>query len=43
LSVYIFNKGNSLNLGYASAMAIVLALLLSVVAIPYLKNLFKAE
>lgn len=40
LSVYIFNKGNSLNLGYASAMAIVLALLLSVAAVPYLKNMF---
>jgi len=40
LSVYIFNKGNSLNLGYASAMAIILALLLSAVAIPYLKSMF---
>jgi ABC-type sugar transport system permease subunit len=29
-----------LNLGYASAMAIVLALLLSAVAVPYLKNMF---
>jgi multiple sugar transport system permease protein len=43
LSVYIFNKGNSLNLGYASAMAIVLALLLSAVAIPYLRSLFKTD
>jgi multiple sugar transport system permease protein len=40
LSVYIFNKGNSLNLGYASAMAIILALLLSAVAVPYLKSMF---
>ena len=40
LSVYIFNKGNSLNLGYASAMAIMLALLLSAVAVPYLKSMF---
>lgn len=43
LSVYIFNKGNSLNLGYASCMAIVLALLLSLVAIPYLRMTFKKE
>jgi multiple sugar transport system permease protein len=43
LSVYIFNKGNSLNLGYASAMAIILALLLSVVAVPYLRSMFSAE
>jgi multiple sugar transport system permease protein len=41
--VYIFNKGNSLNLGYASAMAIVLALLLSAVAFPYLRSMFSAE
>jgi multiple sugar transport system permease protein len=40
LSVYIFNKGNSLNLGYASAMAIILALLLSAAAFPYLKTMF---
>jgi multiple sugar transport system permease protein len=43
LSVYIFYKGNSLNLGYASAMAIVLALLLSAVAIPYLRSMFKTN
>ncbi len=43
LSVYIYNKGNSLNLGYSSSMAIVLALLLSVVAIPYLRATFKEE
>ncbi|MDD3367970.1 MAG: sugar ABC transporter permease [Lachnospiraceae bacterium] len=43
LSVYTFNKGNALNLGYASAMAICLALLLSLVAIPYLKQNFKEE
>jgi multiple sugar transport system permease protein len=43
LSVYIFNKGNALNLGYASAMAIVLALLLSLAAVPYLKSMFKSE
>lgn len=43
LSVYIFNKGNALDLGYASSMAIVMALLLSVVAIPYLISTFKEE
>jgi multiple sugar transport system permease protein len=43
LSVYIFNKGNALNLGYASAMAIVLALLLSLAAVPYLRSMFKSE
>ncbi len=43
LSVYIFNKGNALNLGYASSMAIVMALLLSAVAIPYLISTFKKE
>jgi multiple sugar transport system permease protein len=40
LSVYIFSKGNSLNLGYASAMAIMLALILAIVAVPYLKSMF---
>ena len=40
LSVYIFNKGNALDLGYASAMAIMLALLLAIVAVPYLKSMF---
>lgn len=43
LSVYVFNKGNVLNLGYASTMAILLALVLSMVAVPYLKTLFKAQ
>jgi multiple sugar transport system permease protein len=43
LSVYIFSKGNSLNLGYASSMAIVLALLLSLAAVPYLRNMFENE
>jgi len=41
LSVYIFNRGISLNLGYASAMAIILALLLAAVAVPYLRSMFK--
>jgi len=43
LSVYIFNKGNALNLGYASAMAIILALLLLTVAVPYLRSNFRKE
>lgn len=43
LSVYIFNKANALNLGYSSAMAIILALLLSMVAVPYLITTFKEE
>ncbi|MDF2856445.1 MAG: binding-protein-dependent transport system inner rane protein [Neobacillus sp.] len=41
LSVYIFNKANVLNLGYASAMALILMALLAFVAIPYIKNSFK--
>jgi len=43
LSVYIFNKGNSLNLGYASAMAIMLALLLAAAAVPYLRTMFRSN
>ncbi|MCR5291026.1 MAG: sugar ABC transporter permease [Treponema sp.] len=41
LSVYIYNKGNALNLGYASTMAIALAILLSLVAVPYIRSTFK--
>jgi len=41
LSVYVFNKGNALDLGYSSSMAIFLALLLSLVAVPYLRATFK--
>ena len=43
LSVYIFNKGNALNLSYASTMSIMLTLLLSLVAILYLKNIFRKQ
>ena len=43
LSVYIFNKANSLNLGYASTMSVILTLLLLVVAVPYLKSMFKNQ
>jgi len=41
LSVYIFNKANSMNLGYASTMSVFLMLLLSFVAVPYLRSMFK--
>lgn len=43
LSVYIFNKATVLDLGYSSAMAIILMLLLAFVAVPYLKSTFKEE
>lgn len=43
LSVYIFNKGNALDLGYASAMALLMAAILLVVAIPYLRMNFREE
>ncbi|MBK5200552.1 MAG: sugar ABC transporter permease [Spirochaetaceae bacterium] len=43
LSVYIYNKGNALDLGYASSMAIVMAILLSFIAIPYIKSTFRSK
>jgi len=43
LSVFVFNKGNSLNLGYAATMSIMLTLVLLLVAILYLKNIFKNQ
>jgi len=43
LSVYIFNKANSLNLGYSSTMSLLLTLLLLVVAVPYLKSMFRNQ
>lgn len=43
LSVYVFNKANSLNLGYSSTMSILLTLILLLVAIPYLKNMFRTQ
>jgi len=43
LSVYVFNKGNSLNLGYAATISIMLTLVLLLVAILYLKNIFKNQ
>ena len=41
LSIYIFNRANVLDMGYAAAMAITMAVLLSIAAIPYLINTFK--
>ncbi len=43
LSVYIFNQGNALNLGYASTMSIIMSLLLLTVAVPYLRTMFKGQ
>ena len=43
MSVYIYQKGNALDLGYASAMALIMGVCLLVVAIPYLKSNFKEE
>lgn len=43
LSVYVFNKGNTLNLGYAATMSILLTLMLSSVAIIYLRRIFKNQ
>lgn len=43
LSVYIYNKANALDLGYASAMAVMLAVLLLAVVIPYLRLNFGKE
>lgn len=41
LSVYIYNKANVLDMGYASAMSIALAILLALVAVPYLVKTFR--
>ena len=43
LSVYVFNKGNALNLSYASTLAIMLALALAAVAALYLRNIFRSQ
>lgn len=43
LSVYVFNKGNALNLSYAATMSILLTLLLCCVSVPYLKQMFKSN
>ena len=43
LSVYVYKKASSLDMGYASAMAIMLMLVLLVAAIPYLRNTFRDQ
>lgn len=43
LSVYVFNKANALNLGYSSTMSLLLTLLLLLVAIPYLRTMFRNQ
>jgi len=43
LRVYIFNKGNSLNLGYAATLSIMLTLVLATVAVRYLKTMFRNQ
>ena len=43
LSVYIYLKANTLNMGYASAMAIVMTVLLMAFSIPYLRNMFRDQ
>ena len=43
LSVYIFNKGNSLNLGYAATLSIMLTLALASVAALYLRTMFRSQ
>ncbi len=43
LSVYIFNKANALNLGYASTMSLLLTIILLMAAVPYLRSMFKNQ
>ena len=43
LSVYVYNKATALNLGYASAMSLVLTLLLCCVSVPYLKQMLAKQ
>ena len=43
LSVYVYKKASALDMGYASAMAIMLMLVLLVAAIPYLRNTFRDQ
>ncbi len=43
LSIYVYQKAHVLNLGYASAMSVLMALLLLSVAIPYLRSTYKVE
>ena len=41
LSIYIFNRARVLDMGYAAAMAITMAIFLSFVAVPYLVKTFR--
>jgi len=43
IGVYVYEKAHVLNLGYASALAVLMALMLMLVAIPYLRFIFKEE
>jgi len=43
ISIMIFNTANTMNFGVASTMAIIMTLMLSVVAVPYLHSIFKNE
>lgn len=43
MSIMIFNTANTMNFGTASTMAIIMTLMLSVVAVPYLHSIFKNE
>ncbi|NLI22868.1 MAG: sugar ABC transporter permease [Clostridiales bacterium] len=43
LSVYIYLKANTLNMGYASAMALIMTVLLLGVSIPYLRSMFRDQ
>ena len=43
IAVYTYQKAHILNLGYASAIAIIMTILLLTVAVPYLKFTFRND
>ena len=43
LSVYVYNKSVALDMGYASAMSLIMTLLLCCVSIPYLKQMLAKQ
>jgi len=43
LSVYVYNKASSLDMGYASAMALMLMIVLLLAAVPYLRKTFRDQ
>lgn len=43
LSVYVYNKSVALDMGYASAMSLILTMLLCCVSIPYLKQMLAKQ